>query len=105
MRQRPDRILVGEVRSGYVASELLKVWNTGHPGGAATIHANDARTALERLESLYAEVTSAPVQRTIASAINIVIQMTRTPFGRRLKEVVAVHGFENGRYITSDMEG
>ena len=48
MRFRPDRILVGEVRDGS-ALELLKAWNTGHPGGIATIHANDTRAMLDRL--------------------------------------------------------
>ena len=55
MRFRPDRILVGEVRDGS-ALELLKAWNTGHPGGLATIHANDTRAMLDRLCQLIEEV-------------------------------------------------
>lgn len=53
MRLRPDRILVGEVRDG-AALALLKVWNTGHPGGAATVHANSAPAGLIRMEQLVA---------------------------------------------------
>jgi Flp pilus assembly CpaF family ATPase len=103
MRLRPDRIIIGEVRGGE-ALELIKAWNTGHPGGAATIHANDARGALIRLENLLAEATSAPMQKTIAAAVNVIILIARTPGGRCLKEILLVHGFENGNYVTSPME-
>jgi len=58
MRLKPDRISVGEVRGGE-ALTLLKAWNTGHGGGFATLHANDAYAALLRLESLIAEATDA----------------------------------------------
>ena len=58
MRLKPSRIVVGEVR-GAEAHTMLKAWNTGHPGGAATVHANDALSGLIRLESLVAEATSA----------------------------------------------
>jgi type IV secretion system protein VirB11 len=56
LRLRPDRIIIGEVRDGS-ALDLLKAWNTGHPGGLATIHANSAAEALTRLEDLIGEVT------------------------------------------------
>ncbi|WP_444822918.1 ATPase, T2SS/T4P/T4SS family, partial [Vibrio parahaemolyticus] len=56
LRYRPDRILVGEVRGGE-ALDLLKAWNTGHPGGVATIHANSAALGLERLEQCIEEVS------------------------------------------------
>ena len=59
MRLKPTRIVVGEVR-GAEAHTLLKAWNTGHPGGMATVHANDAMSGLIRLESLVAEATNAP---------------------------------------------
>src|SRR5262249_30355730 len=62
MRYRPDRIFVGEVRGGECL-DLLKAWNTGHPGGVATVHANGARGGLTRLENLVAEVTTAPLQK------------------------------------------
>src|SRR5258708_23941865 len=72
MRLKPTRIVVGEVRGGE-ALTMLKAWNTGHPGGAATVHANDAMSGLLRLESLVAEATSAPQQKLIAEAVNLVI--------------------------------
>jgi len=55
MRLRPDRIIVGEVRGGEALS-LLKAWNTGHPGGVCTVHANHARAGLQRIGQLIAEV-------------------------------------------------
>ena len=72
MRLKPTRIVVGEVR-GAEAHTLLKAWNTGHPGGAATVHANDALSGLIRLESLVAEATSAPQQTLIAEAVDLVV--------------------------------
>jgi type IV secretion system protein VirB11 len=93
LRLRPDRILVGEVR-GAEAFELLKAWNTGHPGGVATIHANDARSALTRLENLIAEATAAPAQRTIAEAIHLILCIAKTAQGRRIRELVRVRGFD-----------
>src|SRR6185312_7236886 len=57
LRLRPDRIIVGEVRGGE-ALEMLKAWNTGHPGGIATIHANSAKAALYRLEQLVLEAVA-----------------------------------------------
>ena len=65
MRLRPDRIIVGEVRGGE-ALALLKAWNTGHPGGVCTVHANSARAGLNRVEQLIAEVepdADAPADR------------------------------------------
>jgi len=93
MRLRPDRILVGEVR-GAEALDLLKSWNTGHSGGIATIHANSARAGLTRLELLISEATQAPMQTLIAEAINIVIFITKTKSGRRVKEIIEVTGYD-----------
>ncbi len=59
LRMCPDRILVGEVR-GPEALDLLDAWNTGHEGGAATLHANDEHSALTRLKSLISRNESAP---------------------------------------------
>ncbi|MGC4252921.1 MAG: P-type conjugative transfer ATPase TrbB [Sphingobium sp.] len=70
MRSRPDRILVGEVRDG-AALALLKAWNTGHPGGAATVHANSAPAGLIRMEQLVAEATPAPMHTLIAEAVDL----------------------------------
>ena len=100
MRLKPTRILVGEVR-GAEAHTLLKAWNTGHPGGAATIHANDAMSGLIRLESLVAEATSAPQQHLIAEAVDLVIFVDEEPelkAGRKVREVLLVTGYRDGRY-------
>lgn len=70
MRLKPTRIVVGEVR-GAEAHVMLKAWNTGHPGGVATVHANDALSGLVRLESLVAEATAAPQQSLIAEAVDL----------------------------------
>jgi P-type conjugative transfer ATPase TrbB len=97
MRLRPSRIIVGEVR-GSEALALIKAWNTGHPGGVATVHANDAQGALIRLESLVAEATFAPMQQVIAEAVNVVISIAKTPQGRRVQEVLTVIGYDGSRY-------
>lgn len=103
MRLRPDRILVGEVR-GPEALSLLKAWNTGHPGGVSTIHANSARAGLTRLEQLVAEATQAPMQTLIAEAVDLVVYMTRTATGRRVEEILSVEAFEGQAYRTRPLE-
>jgi type IV secretion system protein VirB11 len=100
LRLRPTRIVVGEVR-GPEALQLLKCWATGHPGGIATIHGNDAQAGLIQLESLVAEATSAPKQTLIAETIHLVVfidQEASIPAGRKIREVAVVTGHENGRY-------
>ncbi|MBV8224943.1 MAG: P-type conjugative transfer ATPase TrbB [Verrucomicrobia bacterium] len=95
MRMRPDRILIGEVR-GPEALDLLKAWNTGHEGGLATVHANDARSALSRLESLVSENPHPPkpIQPIIAEAVHIVVHIARDEaLGRRIREIGAVAGY------------
>lgn len=89
LRLRPDRIVVGEVR-GSEALDLLKAWNTGHPGGIATLHANSARAALARLEQLAMEVCETPPTALIAEAIDLVVFIERGgPAGRRITEIYA----------------
>jgi len=100
MRLKPTRIVVGEVR-GAEAHTLLKAWNTGHPGGAATVHANDALSGLIRLESLVAEATSAPQQTLIAEAVDLVVFVDEEyglKAGRKVREVLLVTGYSNGNY-------
>ena len=100
MRLKPTRIVVGEVR-GAEAHTLLKAWNTGHPGGAATVHANDALSGLMRLESLVAEATSAPQQSLIAEAVDVVVFVDEESVikaGRKVREVLLVTGYSNGNY-------
>ncbi|WP_258086856.1 P-type conjugative transfer ATPase TrbB [Xenorhabdus bovienii] len=99
MRLRPDRILVGEVRDG-AALALLKAWNTGHPGGVATNHANSALGGLIRLEQLVAEATQSPMQALIAEAIDLIVSIEKTGGGRRVKEIVKVEGHDGVNYIT-----
>jgi type IV secretion system protein VirB11 len=100
MRMRPDRIVVGEVRGGEALS-LLKAWNTGHPGGVATLHANNASAALIRLGQLIAEATTAPQHYLIAEAVNVVIFIAKTETGRKIKEVIEVDGYDNDSYIVN----
>jgi len=91
MRLRPDRIIVGEVR-GAEALGLLKAWNTGHPGGLTTVHANSAAAALMRLDTLIQEAGVPPQPTLVAEAVDLIVFITRTPAGRRLNQVVRVAG-------------
>lgn len=97
MRLRPDRIIVGEVRDG-AALTMLKAWNTGHPGGIATIHSNSARSALQRLEQLTAEASRQPMQAVIADAVDLIVSIERAPKGRRIAEILHVTRFAGGTY-------
>lgn len=97
LRLRPDRIIIGEVRDGS-ALDLLKAWNTGHPGGLATIHANSAAEALTRLEDLIGEVTQRLPYRAIAQAINLVVFIERTASGRQVRTVARVMGRDGDVY-------
>ncbi|MGS0741431.1 P-type conjugative transfer ATPase TrbB [Glaciimonas sp. GG7] len=92
MRLRPDRIVVGEVR-GMEALALLKAWNTGHPGGLCTVHANSALKGLYRLDQLISEVSATPQRTLIGEAVQISVFLARTNEGRRVKEVVRIHGY------------
>jgi Flp pilus assembly CpaF family ATPase len=103
LRLKPTRIVVGEVR-GAEAHVMLKAWNTGHPGGAATVHANDAISGLVRLESLIAEATAAPQQSLIAEAIDLVVFIDEEPAlaaGRKVRELLVVTGYDSGRYTVA----
>ncbi len=94
MRLRPDRIIIGEVR-GKEALALLKAWNTGHPGGVTTLHANSASGALLRLLSLVEEAGVPAQPQLIAEAVNLLAFMERTSItGRRLTELVHVEGYD-----------
>lgn len=92
LRYRPDRILVGEVRD-KAALALLKAWNTGHPGGIATLHANNPEAALLRLDQLCQEAGVPAQQTLIHEAVDIVLQIARDPnhpAGRRISAILNV---------------
>lgn len=101
LRMRPDRILVGEVR-GPEALDLLMAWNTGHEGGAATLHANNARAGLDRLAMLISMHPDSPrpIEPLIAEAVHVVVHIARFEGQRRVQEILAVSGFDGHRYLT-----
>src|SRR6185437_5925389 len=101
MRLRPDRIIIGEVRGGE-ALALLKAWNTGHPGGVTTIHANSARAALTRLSSLVQEAGVPAQSELIAETINLLVFIVRNSARRRVTELVRVAGYDGrGGFVLS----
>ena len=98
MRLRPDRIIVGEVR-GPEALDMLKAWNTGHPGGVATLHANSAEAALYRLEQLIQEAVVTVPRRLIADAIDMVIFIKGRGDERKIDTIKLVTGLnDDGDY-------
>lgn len=102
MRLRPDRIVVGEVR-GAEALDMLKAWNTGHPGGVATIHANSPLAALFRLEQLVQEAVTTVPQHLIAEAIDLIIFIAGRGIARRVEAIAEVRGLTaNGQYCLAD---
>lgn len=107
LRMRPDRIILGEVRS-HEAIEVLQAMGTGHDGSMATIHANGTSDALERLEMLVglhgfsSDLRS--VRRFIVSAVDIVVQTMRGAGGRRsVSSVVEITGLEGSHYMQREI--
>ncbi|CEF48478.1 unnamed protein product [uncultured bacterium] len=104
LRFRPDRIIVGEVR-GAEALDMLKAWNTGHPGGIATVHANSARAALYRLEQLTQEAVVTVPRRLIAETIDIVVFIQGRGTARRIETIAEVTGLDaDGDYAVTDLD-
>lgn len=102
LRLRPDRIVVGEVR-GAEALDMLKAWNTGHPGGIATLHANGALAALYRLESLVQESVVTVPRRLIAEAIDMIVFIAGRGRARRVETIASVRGLDpQGNYEVDD---
>lgn len=101
LRMLPDRIIVGEVR-GAEALDLLDAWNTGHDGGAGTLHANTAESALQRLKSLVTRNKEAPtdIEPLIAEAVHVIVQINRKLEVRKVKGIIQILGYENGKYTT-----
>jgi len=97
MRLRPDRIIVGEVRGGE-ALGLLKAWNTGHPGGISTIHANGPRESLIRIEQLVQEAVPSVPRSLIASAVNVLVYIKRTGTSRKVESVATLEGYVSDDY-------
>ncbi len=100
LRMRPDRIIVGEVR-GAEALDMLQAMNTGHEGSLTTIHANTARDAISRLETLVllsgVELSQRSIREQIGSAFNLVIQIKRLSSGKRkVVSVSEVTGVQEG---------
>jgi type IV secretion system protein VirB11 len=103
LRLRPDRIIVGEVR-GPEALDMLKAWNTGHPGGIATVHANSAMAALYRVEQLVQEAVVTVPRRLIAEAIDIIVFISGRGVHRRVSTIARVTGVDpDGGYGLVDL--
>ena len=100
LRLRPDRIIVGEVRGGE-ALDMLKAWNTGHPGGIATLHANSAAGALLRLEQLIGEAAARVPRALIAEAVDLVVFLSGRGGERRVEDIARVDGLDGDRYRLS----
>jgi type IV secretion system protein TrbB len=96
MRMRPDRIVIGEIR-GREALALLKAWNTGHPGGVTTVHANSARAALSRIDQLIQEAGVPSQPQLVADSVDLVVSIARWNGRRRIEELLQVEGYEVGR--------
>ncbi len=103
LRLRPDRIIVGEVRGGE-ALDMLKAWNTGHPGGIATVHANSAISALHRVEQLVQEAVVTVPRRLIAEAIDMIVFIAGRGTARRIDTLARVAGLDpDGGYAVIDL--
>jgi pilus assembly protein CpaF len=107
LRMRPDRIIVGEVR-GEEALDMLQAMNTGHDGSLTTIHANSPRDALSRLETMVAmsnlNLPENAIRRQIASAIDVVVQVTRLSDGtRKITSVAEITGMEGDVVTMQDI--
>ena len=98
LRSRPDKICMGECRGGETLT-LLKAWNTGTPGGLATIHANSAESALVRVSEMIEETGTVAQPRFISESINIIISIHFHPeTGRKVNEVLRIKGHDGKHY-------
>src|SRR4029077_6873124 len=107
LRMRPDRIVIGECR-GPEALDMLQAMNTGHEGSLTTVHANDTREALSRLEIMVGmagfELPIWVIRRQIASAIHVVVQVSRMLGGaRKVVKVSEVTGMEGDNLAMHDL--
>jgi pilus assembly protein CpaF len=107
LRMRPDRIIVGEARGGEVL-DMLQAMNTGHDGSMSTVHANDTRDALDRMELMIAlsgvELPMVVARQYIASAVQILIHMMRLSTGeRKVMRISELCGCQDGNYQIEDI--
>ncbi len=107
LRMRPDRIVVGECRGGE-AIDMLQAMNTGHDGSLTTIHANNPRDVISRLEVLVLmagmDLPVTAIREQVASAVDMIIQQTRFPCGsRKITKVTEVVGVESGTVQLQDI--
>jgi pilus assembly protein CpaF len=107
LRMRPDRIIVGEVR-GSEALDMLQAMNTGHEGSLSTLHANTSRDALRRLETMVllggVDLPLRAIREQIASAVDIIVQLTRDATGRRfVSSITEIAGMEGDVVSTADL--
>ena len=107
LRMRPDRIVLGEVRGGE-ALDMLQAMNTGHDGSISTVHANSARDALARLDTMVLmagmDLPERAIREQIASAINIVIQLIRFSDGtRKVTKISEITGMEGNTIVMQDI--
>ena len=103
LRMRPDRISIGEIRGG-AALDLLKAWNSGHPGGICTIHADSPRAGLDQLEQYISEVSVSPQQRMISRVAHILVFIKREGLKRVIGSVAEVKGYKDGEYILEEVK-
>lgn len=107
LRMRPDRVVIGETR-GEEAIDMLQAMNTGHDGSLTTIHANNPRDAMLRIETMIQmagmKLTERAMRQQIASAINIVVQASRLSDGsRRVTYVSEINGLNDNEVIVNDI--
>ena len=107
LRMRPDRIIVGEARGAEVL-DMLQAMNTGHDGSMSTVHANDTRDSLDRLELMIAlsgaPLTADVARRYIASALHILVHITRLSTGeRKVTRISELSGTQDGEYNIDDI--
>ncbi|MBT4719556.1 MAG: CpaF family protein, partial [Rhodospirillaceae bacterium] len=107
LRMRPDRIVVGECRGGE-ALDMLQAMNTGHDGSLGTIHANNPREALTRLENMVAmsgvKLPNEAVRNQVAGALDMIVQISRMRDGvRRIVQITEVIGMEGEVVTTQDL--
>jgi len=98
LRMMPDRIVLGEIRDGAAAIELFQMWNTGHPGGLATVHSDSALDTLYRFHELMASVGMVPIPSRIAKTIGYVVYLKQRNGRREVEETVRVDGYRDGEY-------